>query len=93
MKSKERGNVGFVISDTSLGAELRRARGDRSLNTISLACGVSIATLSRIEAGKIETPSRETLASISHAYGVPLEVLAQLVYCGHPADVLEPVTV
>ena len=92
MKSKERSNLGFVISDTSLGAELRRARGNRSLNTISIASGVSIATLSRIEAGKIETPSRETLASISHGYGVPLEVLAQLVYCGHAADTLVSAT-
>lgn len=92
MKSKERANVGFVISDTSLGAELRKARGDRSLNTIASATGVSIATLSRLESGKIETPSRETLAAISPAYRIPLEVLAQLVYCGHAAD-LVPVAV
>lgn len=88
MKSKASGNIGFVMSDTSLGGELRRRRGDRSLSSMSQATGVSIATLSRIEAGKIETPSRETLTAISREYGMPLEVLAQLVYCGHPAQLL-----
>lgn len=84
MARNTRANVGFVISGTSLGAELRKRRGTRSLSEIARDCGVSVATLSRIEAGVIETPSRETLVAISNGYDLPLEMLAQLVYCGEP---------
>lgn len=82
MVRKGSGNLGFVMSDTTLGAELHKARGTKSLSEIARDCGVSVATLSRIEAGAIETPSRETLAAISRGYDLPLEMLAQLVYCG-----------
>lgn len=84
--------IGFVMSDTSLGKELKKRRGTRSLSEVSRDCGVSVATLSRIEAGHIETPSRETLTAISRGYDLPLEMLAQLVYCGaDPALRHEPV--
>ena len=86
MISKAHAKLGFRMSDTSLGEELKKRRGARSLSEISRASGLSVATLSRIEAGKIETPSRETLAAIANEYGFPLEILAQLVYCGSPAD-------
>lgn len=78
-------SLGFVMSDTSLGAELKKRRGKRSISEISRDCGVSVANLSRIEANIIETPSRDTLAAISRGYNMPLEMLAQLVYCGSPA--------
>lgn len=82
MARKGSGNLRFVMSDTTLGKELLKKRSTRSLSEISRECGVSVATLSRIEAGLIETPSRETLAAISRGYDIPLEMLAQLVYCG-----------
>ena len=74
--------MGYTMSETSLREQLTKARGTRSLSEIARNCGVSNATLSRIEAGLIEVPGRETLAAISAGYGLPLEWLAQLVYCG-----------
>lgn len=74
----------FVIKETSLGSVLRERRGTRSLREMSAESGVDIGTLSRIERDLIEVPSRDTLAGISGAYGIPLELLAQLVYCGTP---------
>lgn len=93
MISKARSNIGFRMSDTSLGEELQKRRGSRSLSEISRATGVSVATLSRIEANKIETPSRETLHAIAHEYGMPVELLAQLVYCGNNHRNLHPAAV
>ncbi len=78
------------MTDTSLGEELKKRRGDRSLSEISRATGVSVATLSRIEAGIIVTPSRDTLSAIAAEYGLPLEMLAQLVYCGRETPKLNP---
>lgn len=78
--------LAFVISETSLGAVLRERRGTRSLRDMSTESNVDIGTLSRIERDLIEVPSRDTLAGISRAYGLPLEMLAQLVYCGSPHD-------
>lgn len=71
-----------MVSVTNLGTELKSRRGSRSLSEISRESGVSVATLSRIEAGLIKMPSRETLTAVSIAYGMPLEALAQLVYTG-----------
>lgn len=84
MRSNGSGNMGFVLNQTTLGTELRKARGHRSLREISQETGVSIATLSRIESDLIGLPSRETLAALSNSYGLPLEMMAQLVYCGAP---------
>lgn len=81
------GILGFTMSEISLGAELRQARGDRTLREMEAICGVNYSILARIENGKIEMPSRETLAAISRGYGKPLEYLAQLVYLGRrPAE-------
>lgn len=75
------------MSDTNLGTELRKARGERSLSEISRLCGLPVSTLSRIEKGEIEVPTRSTLETISGAFNLPLEYLAQLVYLGkRPAD-------
>lgn len=74
--------MGYTMSDTNLREQLTKARGSRSLSEIARSCGVSNATLSRIEAGLIDVPGRDTLAAISTGYGLPLEYLAQLVYCG-----------
>lgn len=82
MKRNTRDSIGFDMSETTLGAELKRLRGDRSLRAIAADTGINYATLSRIENGQIELPTRETLAALSRAYGTPLQTLAQLAYCG-----------
>lgn len=74
--------IAFVMRETSLGQELRKRRGTRSLRDLAKETGLSHATLSRIEADLIELPSRDTLDAISRGYGLPLEMLAQLVYLG-----------
>ena len=87
MVSKISGMLGFDMSNTTLGAELRKARRGMNLSLEEMAplVGVNLTTLWRLESDKIGTPSRPTLASVSRSYGLPLEYLAQLVYCGKPA--------
>lgn len=95
MKSNARASMGFAMSDTNLGAELKKLRGERSLRDVAAMTGINYATLSRIENNQIELPTRETLAALSRAYRTPLEQLAQLAYCGtstrrHPAPATPP---
>lgn len=84
MMSINSATLGFDMSNTTLGIELRKARKGMGLSLEDMApqAGVNLSTLSRLEADKIGTPSRETLAAVSRSYGLPLEYLAQLVYCG-----------
>lgn len=88
MVSKNRAMLGFDMSDTTLGAELRKARRgmDMSLEEMAPLVGVNLTTLWRLESDKIATPSRGTLSAVSRSYGLPLEYLAQLVYCGKSVD-------
>jgi len=81
MRSNARASIGFDMSDTTLGTELRRLRGGRSLRDITKATGINYGTLSRIENDRIDLPTRETLAALSEVYQVPLSTLAQLAYC------------
>jgi len=93
MERKNDGTLPFAMSETSLGRELKRRRGKRPLREVAEGSGISIATLSRIEADLIELPGKDTLAAISRGYGLPLEMLAQLVYLGRPspdADAASP---
>jgi transcriptional regulator with XRE-family HTH domain len=76
------GILSLSMSEMSLGAALRAARGDRTLRDMEALTGVNFSLLARIENGKVEMPGRETLAAISRGYGLPLEYLAQLVYLG-----------
>lgn len=72
------------MSEKTLGEELKRLRGKRSLREMAELTGVPSSTLWRVEQGAITTPSRETLEGISQGYGIALEYAAQLVYCGRP---------
>ncbi len=72
----------YNMSDTTLGAELKRLRGDRTLRDMQEISGVDHSVLGRIEKGQIATPARDTLAAVCLGYGMPLEYAAQLVYCG-----------
>ncbi len=66
---------------TRLGAAMRQARGDRTLEEMAVRCDcMTEATLSRIEGGITTTPSRSSLVSIAHGYGIPIKRLAALVY-------------
>ena len=84
MSRNDAASIRFDMSQTSLGTELRRLRGERRLHQVADEAGITAATLSRIEADLIELPSRETLAALSRVYHVPLEHLGQLAYCGTP---------
>lgn len=92
MISKTHAMLGFDMSTTTLGTELRKARLGLSLTLKEMEerSGVELSVLSRIETDKIPMPSRETLTAISYSYGLPLEYLAQLVYCGAPAGQAVP---
>ena len=80
-------SIAYKMSSTDLAAELRKARGDRSLSDISRLCGLPVSTLSRLEKREIEIPTKQTLEVLSGVYGLPLEYLAQLVYLGkRPAE-------
>lgn len=85
MSSHSRAIVSFDMSETTLGTELKKARGLRTLREMERLTGVDFSLLSRIEHGKVAMPNRETLTAISSGYGLPLEYLAQLVYCGKGA--------
>ena len=82
--------MAFSMSETTLGDELKRLRGDRTLRDMSDICGVDFSVLARIEKGRIAMPSRETLAAVCQGYGMPLEYAAQLVYCGAAPGSMSP---
>lgn len=89
MERNKDSRITFDMADTSLGRELGKARAGRPLRKMVELCNneVDIATLSRLERDLIETPSRKTMAAISLGYGIPLQFLAQLAYCGSPVSI------
>ena len=48
-----------------------RIRAGKEIRDVAFESGVSAATISRIESGKILNPSPQTLAAIAAALGVP----------------------
>jgi len=58
-----------------LGRLLREARGARSMVEVSLAAGISVETLRKIETGRIPTPAFFTVAAIADVVGVSLDAL------------------
>ena len=88
MNGKTRVTLGFDMSNTTLGVELRKARRGMGLSLEGMVprTELNLSTLSRLETDKIGTPSRDTLSAASRGYGLPLEYLAQLVYCGATAE-------
>jgi transcriptional regulator with XRE-family HTH domain len=59
---------------------------DLTLKDMAARTGVELSVLSRLETDKIVMPARDTLTAASQGYGLPLEYLAQLVYCGATAE-------
>lgn len=81
------------MAETSLGKELLRLRGSRSLRTVASEIGISHSLLNLIEKDEVDLPRRDTMEALARYYGVPLEYLARLAYCGgRPASHLVPVT-
>jgi hypothetical protein len=62
-----------------LGAELRTARGGRSMVEVSAAAGIPVETLRKIETGRIVTPAFFTVAALAHALGLELGALVDLI--------------
>jgi transcriptional regulator with XRE-family HTH domain len=77
-----------------LGASLREARGERSMADVSVASGIPVETLRKIETGRIVTPAFFTVAALAGVLGLDLATLAdQLSNIGHsvnPAETASP---
>ncbi len=58
-----------------LGQLLRQARGDRSLNDVAAAAGISAETLRKIETGRIPTPAFFTVSALAGALRLSLDGL------------------
>lgn len=71
--------------------ELRRSAG-RTLAELSEATGISVSTLSRLEAGK-RKPTLELLLPLSQAYAVPLDELVGAPPAGDPRIHIRPLRV
>ena len=61
-----------------LGAYLRHARGDRTLNEVAQDAAISPETLRKIETGRMPTPAFSTIAALARVLAVPLDDLAQI---------------
>ncbi len=59
-----------------LGLRLRDARGDRALDDVAHAAGISPETLRKIETGRLPTPAFGTVACLCDVLGLPIEDLA-----------------
>lgn len=75
----------------AVGARLRRLRDRRGMTLAALAerTGVSVSTLSRLEAGR-RRPTLEQLLPLAKAYGVTLDDLVGAPPTGDPRIVLRP---
>ncbi len=58
-----------------LGAQLRQARGDRTLLDVAAGAGISPETLRKIETGRIPTPSFTTVAQLAGEVGLSLDAI------------------
>lgn len=59
-----------------VGQLLRDARGDRDLDDVAHAAGISPETLRKIETGRLPTPAFGTIACLSDVLGLPIQDLA-----------------
>lgn len=59
-----------------LGALLRQRRGSVSLGEVSMAAGISVETLRKIESGRIPTPAFFTVVALARVLDLSLDDLA-----------------
>jgi transcriptional regulator with XRE-family HTH domain len=69
-----------------LGALLRKARCGRSMVEVAAAAGLSAETLRKIETGRAPTPAFFTIAALSDALGISLDLLAAACADEQPAS-------
>jgi transcriptional regulator with XRE-family HTH domain len=82
-----------IEAGRQLGLRLRTARGDRGLDEIASAAGISPETLRKIETGRLPSPAFGTVACLSDVLGLSLEDLATAWREGlHPARRLKAVS-
>ncbi|MEJ2857173.1 MULTISPECIES: helix-turn-helix domain-containing protein [unclassified Saccharothrix] len=76
----------------ALGPRLKRLRQGRDLTLADLAdeTGISVSTLSRLEAG-LRRPTLEQLLPLARAYGVTLDELVDAPPTGNPRITLRPI--
>lgn len=60
-----------------LGAQLRGARGERDLNDVADAAGISPETLRKIETGRLPTPAFGTVVALASVLDIELQELAE----------------
>jgi DNA-binding XRE family transcriptional regulator len=65
-----------IEAGRQLGLRLRTARGERPLDEVAHAAGISPETLRKIETGRLPTPAFGTIACLSDVLGLPIEDLA-----------------
>ncbi|MFF8376134.1 helix-turn-helix domain-containing protein [Streptomyces sp. NPDC015661] len=77
---------------TEVGPRLRRVRRDRgvTLAELSVATGISVSTLSRLESGQ-RKPSLELLLPLARAHQVPLDELVGAPPVGDPRVKAKPI--
>lgn len=56
-----------------LGAQLRQARGERSMAAVAASAGISAETLRKIETGRAPTPAFFTVAALAGALGLSMD--------------------
>ena len=59
-----------------IGAQLRHARGERTLAEVADAAGISPETLRKIETGRLATPAFATIAALARGLPLSLDDLA-----------------
>jgi transcriptional regulator with XRE-family HTH domain len=69
-----------------LGARLRDERGDRRLDDIARAAGISPETLRKIETGRLATPAFGIVIAVADVLGVDVLTLAQVYRDGAVLD-------
>ncbi len=90
-KVNKRVNLAAAMEEVNLPTILRLARGDRSFSDMARACSLPPMTIYRIETGSVELPNRKTMTSLSRGYGIPMDFLARVAYCGgKPLDLESP---
>jgi transcriptional regulator with XRE-family HTH domain len=67
-----------IAAGRRLGAQLRTARGSRTLDDVAAAAGISPETLRKIETGRLPSPAFGTVVGLSTALGISLQDLADV---------------
>lgn len=67
-----------IAAGRRLGAMLRGARAERTLDEVAQDAGISPETLRKIETGRLPSPAFGTVVALSEALGIALQGLADV---------------